>query len=41
MHRLKAVLFLAVVGLGLAGSLSACVIEEDGHGGWHDHHDWH
>ncbi len=33
-------LFLVLVGLGLGASLSACVVEEDGHGGWHDHHDW-
>lgn len=44
MHRLKAVLFLVLIGFGLAGSLSGCVFEEDGGGrGWgHEHHerDW-
>lgn len=36
MRRLMAALFVAALGLGLAG----CIIEE-GHGhGWHEHH-WH
>jgi hypothetical protein len=37
MRRLTVALFLALVGLGLAGSLSACVIDDGG--GWHHH--WH
>jgi len=33
-------LLLTLVGLGVAGSLSACVIEDDHGGGWHHEHDW-
>jgi hypothetical protein len=42
MQRLKAALFLVLVGFGMAGSLSGCVLEEDRGGGHehHEHHDW-
>jgi len=40
MHRLKAALFLALLGFGMAGTLSGCILEEDRGGGrHHEHHD--
>jgi hypothetical protein len=40
MKRLKAALFLTLLGCAMAGSLAGCVVE-DGRGGWgHEHHDW-
>jgi hypothetical protein len=41
MHRLKAAVFLVLIGFGMAGTLSGCFIEEDrgGGGGRHEHHD--
>ena len=40
MHRLKAALFLTLLGFGMAGTLSGCFFEEDrGGGGHHEHHD--
>jgi hypothetical protein len=37
MQRLKAALFLVLIGFGMGGALSGCVLEDD-HGG-HEHHD--
>lgn len=37
MRKLKTALFLALVGLGMAGGLSACIVEDGG--GYHHH--WH
>jgi hypothetical protein len=40
MQRLRAALFLVLIGFGVAGSLGGCVFEEDRGGGWgHGHHD--
>jgi hypothetical protein len=39
LRKIKITLLLALIGIGVAGSLSACIIEDDGHGG-HERHDW-
>jgi hypothetical protein len=39
MKKLKATALLALIALGLAGSLTGCIIEEDGGRGGHWHHD--
>ena len=41
MHRLKAALFLMLLGFGMAGGLSGCIFEEDRGGGGHEHHEHH
>jgi hypothetical protein len=44
MKRFKATALLALIALGLAGSLTGCIIEEDGgrggHWGHHYYRDW-
>jgi hypothetical protein len=43
MRKLRAALFLTLIGIGMAGSLSGCIIEDEdrgGGGGWHHHRDW-
>jgi hypothetical protein len=37
--KLRVALLLGFAALGMAGSLSACVVEE-GHGWRHEHRDW-
>jgi hypothetical protein len=39
MRKVKTAVVLVLMGIGVAGSLTGCFVEE-GHGdGWH-HHDW-
>jgi hypothetical protein len=38
-RKLRVALLLGFAALGMAGSLSACVVEE-GHGWRHEHRDW-
>ena len=39
LRKIRFTLLLALIGIGVAGSLSACIIDDDGHGG-HERHDW-
>lgn len=39
LRKIKIMLLLALIGIGVAGSLSACIIDDDGHGD-HERHDW-
>ncbi len=35
--NIKITLFLALIGMGLVGNLTACVFRDDGHGGHEEH----